>query len=297
MRAVKENFKKIYHDNKEKDPIILKDIFNLPFQFKDHNITNFDSLCNKYNEEYELFLNYFKNQWYIYFKNGMLNYSYIKKKYRSNSYIEYYNKIVKLKLSKYLFGKSKSKISWPLFLYFIRNEEEEYRKELIKYDNSIEKKLESNIEENNNINKNEKLNIPPIMKENRKWLKFNQFSCRYDSFFLFYTFIIKLHYFKHNINLNHNIPELYDLISEEILNCDEKKLEEGIWIIIQKYVKNYPFLQNGFQEYYTINQLFDKFENIESFCFKYSCIEGCSNCIPSKESIKYLSPVISCYHL
>ena len=57
-----------------------------------------------------------------------------------------------MKLSKYLFGKSKTKISWPLFIFFIRNEEEEYRLENIKFDNSIEIK-------NINLNNNKKTDI------------------------------------------------------------------------------------------------------------------------------------------
>ena len=82
----------------------------------------------------------------------MLNYSYLQKKFRSNSYIENYNRRIKLKLSKYLFGKSKTKISWPLFIFFIRNEEEEYRLENIKFDNSIEiKNINLNSSKNTNI--------------------------------------------------------------------------------------------------------------------------------------------------
>ena len=41
--------------------------------------------------------------------NGMLDYSLIKKSQRSNSYIENYNRKIKLKLSKYLFGKTNVK--------------------------------------------------------------------------------------------------------------------------------------------------------------------------------------------
>ena len=60
----------------------------------------------------------------------MLNYHYLNKEQRSNSYIENYNRRIKLKLSKFLYGKNKCKITWPLFLYFIKNEEEEYRKDI-----------------------------------------------------------------------------------------------------------------------------------------------------------------------
>ena len=46
---------------------------------------------------------------------------------------------------------------------------------------------------------------------------------------------------------------------------DEIGLNNGIWQIINRYKNNYPFLENV-QEYYTIKQLFDKFEKIEKFC-------------------------------
>ena len=100
----------------------------------------------------------------------MLNYySYLPKKFRSNSYIENYNRRIKLKLSKYLFGKSKTKISWPLFIFFIRNEEEEYRLENIKFDNSIGIK---NINLNNSKNTNIKYEKSEKSEINlkRKWL-------------------------------------------------------------------------------------------------------------------------------
>ena len=71
-----------------------------------------------------------KTYWLPYFVNGMLNYHYLNKEQRSNSYIENYNRRIKLKLSKFLYGKNKCKITWPLFLYFIKNEEEEYRKDI-----------------------------------------------------------------------------------------------------------------------------------------------------------------------
>ena len=61
--------------------------------------------------------NYGKN-----FFDGTLDYTKIDKEYHSNSYIENYNKRMILKLSEYLFGKSKNKISWSLFNYFIKEE-------------------------------------------------------------------------------------------------------------------------------------------------------------------------------
>ena len=69
------------------------------FYIIDPNII--DKIRNEYLEKfpiYDEFMNYFYDNWLIYFKNGMLNYRKIEKKYRSNSYIENYNRRIKYKL-------------------------------------------------------------------------------------------------------------------------------------------------------------------------------------------------------
>ena len=121
----------------------------------------------------------------------MLDYSSIKKSQRSHSYIENYNRKIKLKLSKYLFGKNKCKTTWPLFHSFIREEESETKNEIFNLENQLPKKivndinLDTNLEIQNNkqkISENQEI----LIKENnfrRNWLKFNQYSCRHDSFF------------------------------------------------------------------------------------------------------------------
>ena len=158
------------------------------------------------------------------------------KKFTSNSYIENYNRCIKLKLSKYLFEKSKTKISWPLFIFFIRSEEEEYRLVNIKFDNSIEMK-------NINLNNTKKTNINIENSEKseinikRIWLKFNRYSCRYDSFLFIYTFLIRLYLEKHNLLLNDPFIKLYNIISEDILNMDELELNNRIWQILNRYKK------------------------------------------------------------
>ena len=67
----------------------------------------------------------------------MLDYSNITKNQRSNSYIENYNRRIKLKLSKFLYGKNKCKISWLLFLYFIKNEENDVKENNYKLENEV----------------------------------------------------------------------------------------------------------------------------------------------------------------
>ena len=77
MHAIKENFKRFNKLEKEEYNTILNDIFNLPFSFSSENYTNVDAICNKYRENFPEFIGYFESQWLQYFKNGMLNYSYL----------------------------------------------------------------------------------------------------------------------------------------------------------------------------------------------------------------------------
>ena len=118
----------------DKDEVnnFLNEFYKMPFIFHDKNKI-LDDLKEKYsknNSLYKDYLIYFENQWIQYFHNGMLNYQFLSKEQRSNSYIENYNRRIKLKLSKFLYGKNKCKITWPLFLYFIKQEEEDYRTDI-----------------------------------------------------------------------------------------------------------------------------------------------------------------------
>ena len=124
-------FKKL-SENERKS--FLNEFYKLPFKFYKNNkiLEDIKLKYIKENNLYKDFINYFENQWLPYFINGILNYKYLSKEQRSNSYIENYNRRIKLRLSKFLYGKNKCKITWPLFLYFIKNEEKDYRKDIYK---------------------------------------------------------------------------------------------------------------------------------------------------------------------
>ena len=119
-------------------------MYRLSFIFyKDNNIIN--TICETYTSKNKIFTdfkNYFKNEWFQYYENGLLDYSEINKEFRSNSYIENYNRRKKSKLSKYLLGKNKCKITWPLFNYFIKEEENDIKNEIIEYGKQLPKKKE-----------------------------------------------------------------------------------------------------------------------------------------------------------
>ena len=293
LRTKKKNLGMLKKDKEEESNKILISFLNIPFKIDD-NFTEIDSLCDKYNDYCPQFINYFINQWVKYFKNGSLNYKKLNKSFRSNSYIENYNRRIKLKLSKYLYGKSKTKISWPLFHHFILQEEEEYRKDYIsneesmiikKNNNEFSKKgLITQIKDNKNL-----INL------RRKWLKLFSYSCRYDTFMFLYTFIIKLILEKKRelINSETDSLNLYNNMSKEILQLTDKELDNGIWNIIDNYKGNNSFLHYGYKQYYSITQLFTKFEKNSLFCIKYISQEGCSNCTKQKTYEKYLNPIIN----
>jgi len=62
--------------------------------------------------------------WYYYLENAMLDYSKISKLQRCNSYLENYNKIIKSKIG------NNSKLSWPKFICFFKNQENTYTKKI-----------------------------------------------------------------------------------------------------------------------------------------------------------------------
>ena len=86
-----------------------------------------DKYIESFNEYFSVYFDYFKTEWEPYIRNGFLNYMWLKKEQRSNSYLENYNRRIKQKLSSFLYGKNKSRISWPLLIYFLIKEENEYR--------------------------------------------------------------------------------------------------------------------------------------------------------------------------
>ena len=196
-----KNIKLIKKDNKQIVEKFLKILYKPPFLYdKDKNFINAQII--KYEENYNFlsdYIEYYKKQWFKYFLNGMLDYTNLDKFQRSNSYIENYNRRIKLKLSKYLYGKSKCKISWPLFLYFIKNEEKDVKNDNYNLENKVEIKLTDIKYENKEKFKSKKLieannilfedntsnKIEDILIYNRPWLKFNQFSCGHDVFFYY----------------------------------------------------------------------------------------------------------------
>ena len=239
--------------NKDEANNFLNEFYKMPFLFYQNNKILDDIKLNysKKNSLYEDYLIYFENQWLQYFHNGMLNYQFLSKEQRSNSYIENYNRRIKLKLSKFLYGKNKCKITWPLFLYFIKQEEEDYRtdiynkeKELtIKYKKIkkfkkikiIKKKLDTNNEQ-----KDEDLKIDENILKNDKviWFKWKKNSCRYDSFSLIYALMILPKIEKYSETPENSIIDYLNSLFGNCLKLTEKELDRGFWEYLKKNKHN-----------------------------------------------------------
>lgn len=79
------------------------------------------------NPLFNKFKEYFFKSWKKHSESGSLNYIYIDKKQRSNSYIENYNRRIREILGPYVTKRGRSIIPWPLFLIFLYNEEINFR--------------------------------------------------------------------------------------------------------------------------------------------------------------------------
>ena len=324
-RNIREHSNKMQIKPKE-DSIakkFLKDIYSLPFTYnKKKNAFN-DLRLNyeKLGKNYVEFLDYFENQWKRYYENGMLNYIYLSKEQRSNSYIENYNRRIKLKLSKYLYGKNHCKISWPLFLYFIKKEEEEYRLKIFNLENEliikgkkvepfekvkiikkddIEVELEKKDKdenENENVNYEKEIINEDKLNNTHMWFKWRSNSCRYDSFSLIYALILKP-----KIDEDKETPQYY------ILDYLNKLFDNCIYLTSKDYKKCFwNYLNNNkdskvdlttdlmcFKKKGSLYQILDLLRGNNIFCYEYKLEEGCTNkdCIKKLNSINYLNPYI-----
>ena len=128
LREKGREYKLLNKDYKDNTQTMLNQLYKLPFNYINYKKLYQESkkIYIEISDTFVKYYKYFEKQWIPFFENNKLNYSYLNRDERSNSYIENYNRVIKLKLSKYLYGKNHCKISWPLFMHFIKNEEEEY---------------------------------------------------------------------------------------------------------------------------------------------------------------------------
>ena len=201
-------------------------------------------------------------------------------------------------MSKFLYGKNKCLITWPLLLYFIINEENEYRLEIYKNESKLEEKYLTNINIINQQNKefefNLKINELKKKEELVYFLSWKNNSCRYDVFFYLFTYIIlptidKIDKFENdNINILKNI-------SKELYSGNKRIFDGGIWNLLNNYKTKFFDLTTSEKKYKQFNsflQCINILMNDPLFCIKYTTIEGCSLCNYQTTKNNYFQPFV-----
>ncbi len=125
-------------------------------------------------------------------------------------------------------------------------------------------------------------------------MKYNENSCRYDSFTLIYYFIINDIIKNKEISDNLKILiEFYNKFIENITNSDKTILDKGIWRFIDNLTDDpYNFKKVGYKQVFAISQLFAPFNNNKIFCFEIVKEETCFKCNYSNNLMEYLGPIL-----
>ena len=297
MLAIYKEAKKLNIGKNNDDLNFIKKFIGIPYDIKEDK-NYYDNMIGKFKKvkKYNEFILYYNNQWKKYIINGMLDYSGLSKEERSNSYIENYNRRIKLRLSKFLYGKNKCKISWPLFLYFITNEEDIYRTECYEKEQELEYKIIADNEEKSYNNEPELLVKNKTLDEKEiHFLKWVSNSCRYDTFFYLFVYTIMPYLNKNQDNYKDEILNNLKCISLELLQVGKDILDKGIWELLAKYKSKNFDLCNDLTYYKKFNsflQCINLLKNNSNFCIRYKVNEGCSICTPPVISEQYYIPFI-----
>jgi hypothetical protein len=260
------------------------DKYNLLF-----NIEPYDLIYNKFKD-------YFLKTWKFYYEDGTLNYIFINKKQRCNSYLENYNKRIKNILWQFLLQKGRTIIPLPLFITFSKNKEFYYNilikdflsKDIIHDKNNFIEKTISIDNKNiiNNIKNNDKI----------FWLGYNKLSCCYDSFtLLFFSTIYSILTSNFTNVYSNNISDLIKLLYI-IVNSIENHHNKSFWNIVSdnpKYSLNILNINNGFQEEFHIHNLFNWFAGDKFFVISYNCVKMCQLYFYFENKIEETNPFFS----
>ena len=178
---------------------VLNEIGIIPLIYKG-NMNKFNDLINKIidsHPDYEEFItDYFIKNKKIYFQDGTYNYNLLPFDCRTNNSLESYNKYLKINLG------NKNSLCWMNFINFIKQDIEKNTEKIISSGNINKRftlKKSNNIENNkylnNIINNNSKIIENNIIINNNpfitkiKWIKYNNYSCRYDSNIIYWLHI------------------------------------------------------------------------------------------------------------
>ena len=265
------------------------------------------------------FLAYFEKNWLPRMEEGTLNYVSINQQYRSNSILENYNKRIKSKCSKknpsfsefqniliqeekYFLdkiieyqtkGEERSRVNNQSKLYIPNKGYYEDLYKQIEYSIKEEEIDELLTSVNNARKRNDKsISLDKLTKVNYtnkqyeensfKWIKWNNYSCRYDAFFSLFCLVILNRckevetYTSSGINsVGNNI--IYGQLVETAKSFRTLNFKE-----LEEYWKfrnlNNLELKSDFHTYGEITNLFKVFTNFEKYNIKYNEVSKCNLC-------------------
>lgn len=285
----------------EKDSIEVLNLLGLiPLKYNGE-MKIFDDMIDEIIRMYPFYKKFLKDYFIenkkFYLENNFYNYSLLPVDCRSNSSLETYNKYLKENLGK------KNALTWWNFINFIINDNEKNKNRLYEKSNfnilyeskftkfslykySInEKKINNKLYYLNN-------NLNPFLT-NIKWIKYKNFSCRYDSFLTLtiygYYFPVKNNNYIHlnfitkkceDIILNKNFDILGEIQHYYIIN--------HLNVLKTKIINNSKIVEDDwFHKFGYVNQLFSIFENISLFCVEYKKESKCKYCSFNASKLNY----------
>ena len=160
-----------------------------------------------------------------------------------------------------------------LFLSFIINEEYYYKQFLINIDKKPQLKY------NKHINLIDKNNIK--LNNDVYFLKYNLYSCRYDSYFLLQSFVFNPYIDKNDIKLNHESSKSLKKVGDILLKLNKDELDDGFWEIMENYNLDSIGIsskENGYKNLFPISNIFNWIKNEDLFCIKYKENTICNSC-------------------
>ena len=94
------------------------------------------------------------------------------------------------------------------------------------------------------------------------------------------------------LNYKSEITDLYNDLSDKILNMSKDELENGIWTLIDNINKNKFSFTSGYKVSYPNNQLIGPLKHNNIFSFKYKSKLFCYMCAFEQDIKNYVGPII-----
>ena len=194
------------------------------------------------------------------------------------------------------------------FLYFIKNEEDEYRKEIYNNEKGLKNKNKKilkfkkikPVKKSVDVNINDKENLINLNNDinmNKIWFKWKINSCRYDSFSLIYSLVIYPKLCESIETPENHILQYLNNLFYKCIDLNNKEYEKGFWVYLKKNRDKNVDLTTDlmcFERKGSLYQILDLFRYDKNFCFEYKLEEGCTNinCMNRLITMNYLNPYI-----